>query len=349
MKKAIFLAVSIAVAAGAILGGCSSGAKPKIGLSFSDFETERWPREKDEMSRLLGAAGFELLVQEAGHDAKLQNAQIKAMAAQGAKVIIVVAEDGETAAAAVDEVAKKGVKVLAYDRLIATPNVAAYISFDNIDVGRNQAKGILAVKDKGDFALLGGSPTDNNAKLLRKGQMEVLRPSIEAGKIRIVAEPWVENWEYAAAKTAMEDILIATDKKVDAVIASNDGTALGALEALRAAGLAGKVPLSGQDATEAGCKALVRGELTVTILKDTRNLTPLACDFAVRLLRKETIPGLTRFDLAELTGDEAREGAVQCKFLEVFQVTRENVRQLVVDPGFQSYEGVYGEHSEDGK
>jgi D-xylose transport system substrate-binding protein len=340
LKKTLFAAVTIMAVASLIIS-CGPPAKPKIGLSFSDFATERWPRERDEMSKLLKAAGYDVLVQEANHDAKLQNDQIKNMVTQGAKVIIAVAEDGDSLATAVDEVAKKGVKVLAYDRLIKTSNIAAYVSFDNVDVGRNQAKGVLAVKAKGNFVLLGGSPTDNNAHLFRAGQMEVLQPLIDKGDIKVVADQWVENWDPANAKKAMENILTATKGKFDAVVASNDGTALGALEAMKTKGMAGKTPISGQDATEAGCNSIARGELTVTILKDTRNLTPLACDLAVKLAKKDANLGLTNFKLAELCGDKAKTGDVACKFLEVFQVTKDNLKKLVVDSGFQTYEGVY--------
>lgn len=318
-----------------------AATKTKIGLSFSDFATERWARERDEMTKLLTEAGFEVLSQEANHDAKLQNDQIRNMVTQGAKVIIVVAEDGDSTATVVEEVAKKGVKVIAYDRLIKSSKIAAYVSFDNVDVGRNQARGVLAVRNSGNFVLLGGSPTDNNAHLFRAGQMEVLNPLIKSGAIKIVADQWVENWDPANAKKLMENILTATGRKIDAVVASNDGTALGALEALRAAGLAGRIPISGQDATEAGCNSIARGELTVTILKDTRKLTPLACDLAAKLARGEKELGLAPFKLAELTGDKKMTGTVQCKFLQVFQVTKVNLKPLVVDTGFQPYEGVY--------
>lgn len=316
-------------------------AADKIGLSFSDFATERWARERDQMTDLLKKAGFEVISQEANHDAKLQNDQIKNMVTQGAKVVIVVAEDGDAAAAAVDEVAKKGVKVIAYDRLIKSPNIAAYVSFDNVDVGRNQANGVLAKVKKGNFVLLGGSPTDNNAHLFRKGQMEALEPYIKKGDIKVVADQWVENWAPDKAKQVMENILTATGGKFDAVVASNDGTALGALEAMKAKGLAGKVPISGQDATEAGCNSIARGELTVTILKDTRQLTPLACELAGKLAKGEKNLGLQPFKLADLTGDKKFTGDVQCKFLQVFQVGKDNLKKLVVDSGFQPYEGVY--------
>ena len=338
MKRLILFCLAVV---SLIASPARAETKPKVGLSFSDFATERWARERDEMSKLLKDAGYEVLVQEANHDAKLQNDQIKNMVTQGAKVVIVVAEDGDSTATVVDEVAKKGVKIIAYDRLIKSAKIAAYVSFDNVDVGRNQARGVLAVKGSGNFVLLGGSPTDNNAHLFRQGQMEVLEPGIKAGKIKVVADQWVENWDPANAKKLMENILTATGRKFDAVVASNDGTALGALEAMKTVGMAGKVPISGQDATEAGCNSIARGELTVTILKDTRKLTPLACELAVKLAKGEKELGLSPFKLADLTGNKKMAGTVPCKFLKVFQVTKENVKQLVVDSGFQSYEGVY--------
>ena len=338
MKGTILLSLAVAAL---VAVAAPVRAAEKIGLSFSDFATERWPRERDEMTKLLQKAGFEVISQEANHDAKLQNDQIKNMVTQGAKVVIVVAEDGDAAATAVDEVAKKGVKVIAYDRLIKSAKIAAYVSFDNVDVGRNQAKGVLAVKNSGNFVLLGGSPTDNNAHLFRQGQMEVLNPLIKAGKIKVVADQWVENWDPANAKKLMENILTSTGKKFDAVVASNDGAALGALEAMKTVGMAGKVPISGQDATEAGCNSIARGELTVTILKDTRNLTPLATELAGKLAKGDKNLGLKPYKLAELTGNKKMTGNVPCKFLQVFQVTKDNLKKLVVDSGFQSYEGVY--------
>jgi len=332
---------SLAVASLIASPAVRAADKVKIGLSFSDFATERWPVERDLMTKLLTEKGFDVISQEANHDAKLQNDQIANMITQGAKVVIVVAEDGDSTAAAVEEAAKKGIKVIAYDRLIKSPKIAAYVSFDNVDVGRNQARGVLAKVNKGNFVLLGGSPTDNNAHLFRAGQMEVLNPLIKSGQIKVVADQWVENWDAANAKKLMENILTSTGKKFDAVVASNDGTALGALEAMKVAGMAGKVPISGQDATAAGCNSIARGELTVTILKDTRKLTPLACDLAAALAKGQKIAGLKPYKLADLTGDKKFTGTVPCKFLQVYQVTKDNVKKLVVDSGFQSYEDVY--------
>ncbi len=326
-----------------------AGEKIKIGLSFSDFATERWKIEEVLMRTQLEALGYEVLTQEANHDVKAQNDQIDNMVSQGVKGLIVVAEDGDAAVTSVDKAADAGVKVLAYDRLIKTPKIAAYLSFNNVEVGRQQADGVMKAVDienwdvaaKGKLRLvkLGGSPTDNNAILFRKGQDEVLEPYMD--KIEIVADQWVDNWDAANALKLMENILTAAGNDIDAVVASNDGTALGALQAMKAQGLAGKVPISGQDATADGCNSIVKGELTVSILKDVRNLTPLAVETMDKLIKGETVQGLKNYTMAELTNDATKTGEVPCLFLEVQQVTKDNVYDLVVASEFQSYEDVY--------
>jgi D-xylose transport system substrate-binding protein len=334
------------------LFGCASKPKVvKVGLSFSDFATERWKPEADQMTALLKAKGYEVLVQEANHDVKLQNDQIDNMVTQGVKGLIVIAEDGEAAATAVDKAAKAGVKVIAYDRLIKTQNIAAYLSFDNTEVGRQEAKGVMTAlglpgsstwtKDNpAKVVLSGGSPTDNNAHLVRNGQMEVIQPFIDSGVIKVVADQWVDNWDAAFAEKMMENILTAQQNKVDAVIASNDGTALGELQALKAQGLAGKVPISGQDATADGCNSIVKGEQTVTVFKDIRLLAPKATDMMDALLKGQPISGTQDFTLKLLTGQDL-PGSIKALFLPVVQVTKANVYDVIVKSKFQPYDLVY--------
>ena len=327
-------------------------AKIKIGLSFSDFATERWKKESDQMTQLLQAKGYDVVVQEANHDVKAQNDQIDTMVAQGVKGLIVVAEDGDAAVTSVDKAAAAGVKVIAYDRLIKTSKIAAYLSFDNVEVGRQQAMGVMTAlglpgsttwtsANPAKVVQLAGSPTDNNATLFTKGQTEVLQPYVDSGVIKIVAKQGVDNWDAANAEKLMENILTAQGNKIDAVVASNDGTALGALQAMKAQGLAGKVPISGQDATADGCNSIVKGELTVSIMKDIRNLAPQAVDLMDSLLKGQAVSGLKQFTLAELTVDPSKTGNVSSLFLPVQQITKDNVFDLVVKTGFQSYDDVY--------
>ncbi len=329
----------------------ATGEKIKVGLSFSDFATERWKGEQVLMEKLLREKGYDVVWQEANHDVKLQNDQIDNMVTQGVKALIVIAEDGDAAATAVDKAAAAGVKVIAYDRLIKTTNISAYISFNNTEVGRQEALGVVtALKmDSGKWTkdnpvklmLMGGSPTDNNAILVRQGQEEVIKPYVDQGLIKVVADQWVDNWDAANALKIMENVLTAQQNKIDAVVASNDGTALGALTALKAQKLAGIVPISGQDATADGCNSIVKGEQTVSVYKDTRLLSPLAVDLTDKLLKGETISDLKMYTMAELTNDKTKTGEVPCQFLPVIQVTKDNVYELIVKSGFQSYDDVY--------
>lgn len=320
----------------------ASKTKPiKIGLSISDFETERWPVEKAIMTALAHKKGAMVISQVANHDPKLQNDQIENLVLQGVDVIIIIAEDGAAAATAVNEAARDGVPCIAYDRLIKSDKLAAYISFDNVEVGRTQARGVLKKVNKGRFVLLGGSPTDNNAILFRKGQMEILQPGIDRGEIEVVADQWVDGWSPANATKTMENILTAQKNNIDAVVASNDGTALGALQAMKAQGLAGKVPISGQDATAAGCKSIVESELTMSVYKDVRLLSPLAVDMAIALAKGLKIEGLEHYTLSELTLEKHLRGEVPCRFLKVDGVDKSNVYEKIVKSKFQSYDDVY--------
>jgi len=341
MKKGLVLLTVVLLIGMMVVPAGAKDKAIKIGLSISDFETERWPVEQAIMTKLASEKGAQVISQVANHDAKLQNDQIENMVLQGVDVIIIIAEDGAAAASAVNEAARDGVPCIAYDRLIKTDKLSAYISFDNVEVGRSQARGVTAVVNKGRFVLLGGSPTDNNAILFRKGQMEVLQPLIDKGDIKVVADQWVENWSPANATKIMENILTAQANKIDAVVASNDGTALGALQAMKAQGLAGKVPISGQDATAAGCKSIVEDELTMTVYKDVRLLSPMAIDMAIALAKKEKVEGLKDYSLADLTLDKKLTGNVPCKFLKVVQVDKTNVYDEIIKSGFQSYDDVY--------
>ena len=342
MKRITVIILALCATCMMVMSPALAADKPiKIGLSISDFETERWSVEEKILIKLAKEQGAKVVSQVANHDSKLQNDQIENMVLQGVDVIIIIAEDGAAAASAVEDAAQDGIPCIAYDRLIKTDKLAAYISFDNVEVGRTQARGVLKRVDKGNFVMLGGSPTDNNAVLFRKGQMEIIQPLVDKGQIKIVADQWVENWSDAKATSIMENILTAQANKIDAVVASNDGTALGALQAMKAQGLAGKVPISGQDATASGCKSIIEDELTMTVYKDVRKLSPLAIDMAIKLAKGEKVEGLKNYSLKELTLDDNAVGEVPCAFLEVVEVDKGNLYEEIIKSGFQSYDDVY--------
>jgi D-xylose transport system substrate-binding protein len=324
----------------------ASFAQPIVGISLSDVFSARWPRERDAMIALLEKGGCRTFATEAHHDSRLQADQMREMALKGAKILIVVAEDGESLAPLADDLAAQGVEVIAYDRLIPTASVAAYVSFDFFEIGRMQARGILAALGDGKVgrvALLGGSPTDTQAHRLRIGQMEVLKPCIDRGDLRIVADQWVENWDPANAAKAMKWIIEQTKGSFDAVIASNDGTALGALESLRAAGLAGKVPISGMDATRDACKAVARGELSLTVYKDLSIMPQAACDIAFRLSRGEGVPETAPYSLSDFMLDDSFRGSFPSRFLPPILINKDTLKSSIVDSGYRGYDEVYAD------
>jgi D-xylose transport system substrate-binding protein len=349
------LALIMIVSLLGIAPAAKAQAKVVVGLSFSDFETPRWPQENVIMTAALKALGYDVVSQQANHDPKVQSDQIANMITQGAKAIIIVAQDADAAATAVDDAAKAGVKVVAYDRLIATPNIAAYITFGLTKVGNGQADGVLKAlgfdpMKPGPTAKftkaapvqlvkLEGDPGDNNAQFFEAGQDETLKPFVDAGLVKVVARQNIQNWDETNAVTAMENILTSANNKVDAVIAANDNLGLGALQALTAQKMS--VPVSGQDATGPGCNSIAKGQLTVTILKDYRVMAPQAVALVDEFLKGKTDPDLVSYKLSVLTGKKDLAGEVKAKYLPVTEVTKDNLFDAVVASGFASYDDVY--------
>ncbi|HVG47829.1 MAG TPA: substrate-binding domain-containing protein, partial [Rubellimicrobium sp.] len=209
---------------------------------------------------------------------------------------------------------------------------AFYITFDNVEVGRMQARAVLAAAPEGNYVMIKGSPTDPNADFLRGGQQEVLQEAIDSGKITIVGEAYTDQWLPANAQRNMEQILTETNNEVDAVVASNDGTAGGVVAALTAQGMQG-IPVSGQDADKAALNRVAAGTQTVSVWKDARELGRVAAETAVALASDTdptTIEGVQQF---QTPGGNT----VNALFLQPVPITAENLN-VVVDAGWITQE-----------
>src|SRR5690606_17642038 len=216
-----------------------------VGVSWSNFQEARWRTDAKAIKDQLTKLGASYVSADANASAEKQIADVEGLINKGAKVLVILAYDKDAIAPALAKAKARGIPVIAYDRLIESPEVF-YISFDNKEVGRLQARAVLAARPKGNYAMIKGSPTDPNANLLRQGQQEVLADAIKKGDIKIVGEEYTDGWKPEVAQRNMEQILSKSGNKVDAVVASNDGTAGGVVAALSARGLKG-VPVSGQD------------------------------------------------------------------------------------------------------
>jgi D-xylose transport system substrate-binding protein len=284
MIKAVGLACAMLCAAGAAL---ADAQHPKIGFSIDDLRVERWTRDRDFFTQAAEQLGAKVYVQSADASEQRQIAQIENLISRGVDVIVIVPYNATVLNNTIREAKKARIKVVSYDRLILGADVDAYISFDNKAVGEMQAQSLVQVKPKGNYYLLGGAPTDNNAKILREGQLKVLQPLVDKGDIKIVGKQWVKDWSPAEAMSIVENALTANGNKIDAVVASNDGTAGGAIQALAAQKLAGKVVVSGQDADLAGVRRVIAGTQAMTVYKPLKQIATAAAKLSVQLVRGE--------------------------------------------------------------
>jgi D-xylose transport system substrate-binding protein len=331
MKKILSISLLATLCAATSLPALAAGEK--IGLLMSDLRLERWQKDRDLFTEAAESMGAKVYTQSANGDANTQISQIENMISRGVDVLVIVPENGEVLGNVLAEAKAEGIKVLAYDRLIKFADIDLYVSFDNIRVGEMQAEALLKRKPKGNYFLMGGSPTDNNAKMFRQGQMNVLQPAIDSKKINIVGDQWAMGWSAEAALNIMENGLTANANKIDAVVASNDSTAGGAIQALAAQGLSGKVVISGQDADLASVRRIVAGTQTMTVYKPISKLAKTSAEMAVKLARGEKIK----------VNGSVNNGKkdVDAVLLTPISVTKDNLDSTVIADGFHSRNDVY--------
>jgi len=304
-----------------------------IGLSLGTLRSERWVQDRDLFVARAEELGARVIVLAADEDPQKQIHQAENLILQGVDVLVVIAEDGEKASVIVDKAHEAGISVIAYDRLIKNPNLDYYISFDNIKVGEYQAQKVVDAAPSGAYAYIGGSPTDNNAYLVKEGSMSVLQPLIDRGDIELVYDEFTDAWKQEVAYAKFKSFL-QEGNRVDAVVAANDGTAAGAIQALEEFGLAGKVPVSGQDAALAAVQNIVSGKQTVTIYKPLKSLAYSAAEMALDIIKGE----------APDVNSTIENGSANTPsyLLDVVAVTKDNIDQTVIRDGFHQREEVYG-------
>ena len=279
-------------------------------MSWSNFQEERWKTDEAAIKAAVEKAGGTYVSADAQSSPAKQLTDIESLISRGAKALIVLAQDADAIRPAIDKAVAEGIPVVGYDRLIEIPQ-AFYLTFDNVEVGRLQAREVFKVKPEGNYVFIKGSGADPNANFLFQGSMEVLKPAIDSGKIKNVGEAYTDGWLPANAQRNMEQFLTKNNNKVDAVIAANDGMAGGAIAALAAQGLAGSVPVSGQDADKAALNRVALGTQTVSVFKDARELGRTAAEIAVQLAGGKKLTEIKGAQSLESRAEEAgHDGAL---------------------------------------
>jgi len=341
----IFLVLAccvVSILSGLLLarGGKSSETIPRnraplIGLSLDTLKEERWQADRDLFEKRIRSLGGELLVQSANSDDTRQIADVQALISRRVDVLVIVPHNGAAMAKAVALAHEAGIPVLSYDRLITGCELDLYMTFDNIKVGELQAQYLVEKMTKRPLRLVRiyGSKTDNNALLFKQGQDNILQPLIQKGEVEVVHEDWAQDWRPENAKKITNAALTRVGHTFDALLASNDGTAGGAIQALTEEGLAGKIPVTGQDAELAACQRIVNGTQAMTIYKPIARLATQAAEVAFKMARGKSIIAPSAIDNGA--------GPVPSLLLDVVVVTRENMKETVIRDGFQPEAKVY--------
>ncbi|HZH51944.1 MAG TPA: D-xylose ABC transporter substrate-binding protein [Microvirga sp.] len=326
-KKHVF--ISLAALTLSATAALAQGKGPVIGVSWSNFQEERWKTDEAAIKAAVEKAGGTYVSADAQSSPAKQLTDIESLIARGANALIILAQDADAVRPAVEKAVAEGIPVVGYDRLIEIPQ-AFYLTFDNVEVGRLQAREVFKVKPEGNYVFIKGSGSDPNANFLFQGAMEVLKPAIDAGKIKNVGEAYTDGWLPANAQRNMEQFLTKNNNKVDAVVAANDGTAGGAIAALAAQGLAGSVPVSGQDADKAALNRVALGTQTVSVFKDARELGRNAAEIAIQLAggkKLGEIQGATTWNQGP------KKQNMTALFLRPVAITKDNLN-VVIDAGW---------------
>jgi D-xylose transport system substrate-binding protein len=304
----------------------------KIGFSMDTLKEERWQRDKELVEQRAKELGAELSVLVANGDDAVQTKQADNLLTQGVDVLIVAPHNGVVAASIVEAAKKQCVPVISYDRLIKNSDVDLYVSHQVVKIGEMQAKYLLDRVPKGNYLIIGGSPTDNNAVLLHEGQMNILKPAVDRGDIKIVADQYSKEWLASEALKNTENALTQNNNNIQAVVASNDGTAGGVIQALGQ--LAGNpVLVSGQDAELPACQRIAEGKQAMTIYKPIRPLAFSAVESAIKLANGEKVDA----------ADKINNGKIDVPSIlqEPIAVDKANLMDTVIKDGYHKAENVY--------
>jgi D-xylose transport system substrate-binding protein len=318
-------AAAPSVAPTAAAAGCT------VGMSWNNYQEERWAKwDEPALKAAIEAGGGKYISNDAKSSAETQASNVENLITQGANVVIILAQDGTAIKPSVASAISQGVPVIAYDRLIEDPG-ALYITFDNKLVGKLEAAALLKVKDSGNYVVIKGNKADANADFLRAGMVEAGLPAAgqSSDKLKNVGETYTDNWDPKNAQTEMEQFLTTNNNKIDIAFVENDGMAGGAIAALTAQGLAGKVPVSGQDGDKAALNRVALGTQTVDVWKDARLLGTAAGKAAAQLCKDKNVKNVSA--VVQFTTPGGND--LTSIFLTPQPITTDNLN-LVLDAGW---------------
>jgi len=305
----------------------------KIGFAMDTLKEERWQRDHDAFEAYCKKVNVDCVITVADNRADKQANDVDNLLTQGVDALVIAPHDATQAASMVDKAKAQGVPVISYDRLINSDKIDLYISHQVPVIGRKIAEYALQHAPEGNYVMVYGAGTDNNAVIMKKEQLDVLKPATDSGKIKIVADQFITDWKPEEALKMAENALTQNNDDIKAFVVSNDGMAGGVISALEKKGIAGKILVTGQDAALDGLQRIAQGTQTMTVYKPIIPLANGAVDAAIKLAKGEPLNS-TPFDTP--SGKQ-----VKAILLEVAVVDKANLMDTVIKDGYAKYEDVY--------
>jgi len=321
----------------AVLTACSAGPKEKrlrIGFAMDTLKEERWQRDHDAFEAHCKQMNVDCVITVADNKADKQANDVDNLLTQGVDALVIAPHDAVQAASMVDKAKAQGVPVISYDRLINSDKIDLYISHQVPVIGQRISEYAIQHAPKGNYVMVYGSSTDNNAHIMKKSELEVLQSAIDKGDIKKVAEDFMQDWKPEEALKFAENQLTQHSDDIQAFVVSNDGMAGGVVSALEKRGLAGKVLVTGQDAALDALQRVAEGKQSMTVYKPIIPLANGVVEAAVKLARKE------KLDTKPFMNDATKKD-VPSILLEVTSVDKSNLMTTVIKDGYAKYEDVY--------
>lgn len=312
-----------------------SNKKIKIGFAMDTVKEERWQRDRTAFEEHCKKMNVDCVITVADNKADKQANDVENLLTQGIDVLVIAPSNATQAASMVDKAKAQGIPVISYDRLINSDKLDLYISHQVPVIGKKIAEYALENAPDGNYVMVYGASTDNNAVIMKKEQLAVLQSAIDSGKIKIVADNFITDWKPEEALKMAENALTQNNDNIKAFVVSNDGMAGGVISALEKKGLAGKILVTGQDAQKDALQRIAEGKQAMTVYKPIIPLASGAVDAAIRLAKKESLSEVKPFM------NDALKKEVPAILLEVTVVNKSNLLTTVIKDGYVTYEDVY--------
>ncbi len=307
----------------------------KIGFAMDTVKEERWQRDRAAFEAHCKELNVDCVITVANNDSSRQTNDVDNLLTQGIDALVIAPHDATQAASMVDKAKAQSVPVVSYDRLINSDKIDLYVSHQVPVIGRKIAEYALQHQPNGNYIMVYGARTDNNAIIMQKEQLAVLKPATDSKNIKIVGDQFINDWNPELALNFVENALTQNNDNIQAIVVSNDGMAGGVISALDKRHLTGKILVTGQDAQKDALQRIAAGKQTMTVYKPIIPLANTALESAIKLARKESLTNATAFK-NDTIGKE-----IPAILLEVQVVDKDNLMTTVIKDGYATYEDVY--------